>query len=213
MRIFQMAACAMVLSASAFAQQTAAPAAQHPASTTPQPPPSASTNPAITPPANPITPEQIKEIQQLTGVTAMQKRVVASAMQYYHSQLPPYIPQDVVDDLTKSLETADLGSQAATIYPKYISTEDAAKIIEFYKTPAGQRYTAAQPAMMTDMQRSSVQIAQQTAKEVIERHKPEIEAAQAKYMQEHQQPKPSLKTPSAPSSPSTPSAPSTPPQK
>ena len=212
MRIFQMAACAMVLSASAFAQQTAAPAAQHPASTTP-PPPSASTNPAITPPANPITAAQIKEIQELTGVTAMQKRIVANAMQYYHSQLPPYIPQDVVEDLTKSLETADLGSQAATIYPKYISTEDAAKIIEFYKTPAGQRYIAAQPAMMTDMQRSSVQIAQQTAKTVIERHKTEIEAAQAKYMQEHQQPKPSLNAPSAPNSPSTPSAPSTSPQK
>jgi hypothetical protein len=42
-----------------------------------------------------------------------------------------------------------------------------------------------------------VQIAQQTAKDVIERHKPEIEAAEQKYMLEHQQQqtKPSLNTP------------------
>jgi hypothetical protein len=49
--------------------------------------------------------------------------------------------------------------------------------------------------MMTEMQRSAVQIAQQTAKDVIERHKPEIEAAQQKYMQQQQQQKPTLNTP------------------
>jgi hypothetical protein len=199
-----MTACALVLSASAFAQQASTPAAQHPASATPQQPASASTAPAITPPANPITTAQIKEMQELTGVNSMQKRIVASAMQYYRSSFPPYIPQDVVEDLGKSLETADLSSQAATIYPKYISTEDAAKIIEFYKTPAGQRMIAAQPEMMTEIQRSSVQTAQQVAKDVIARHKPEIEAAQQKYMQEHQQQKPSLNTPSTPSTPQKP---------
>lgn len=203
MRIIQTTACAIVLSVSALAQQPAAPAAQHPASTAPQTPPAASTAPAIQPPANPITPAQVKEMQQLTGVAATQKRIIASAIQYYRSQFPPYIPQDVVDDLGKSLENADLSSQAATIYPKFISTEDATKIIEFYKTPAGQRLIAAQPEMMTELQRSSVQTAQQTAKDVIERHKTEIEAAQQKYIQEHQQTKPSLNTPSSPNTPGT----------
>ena len=60
---------------------------------------------------------------------------------------------------------------------KYISTEDATKIIEFYKSPAGQRMIEAQPYMMTEMQ-LGVQVAQQTAKDVMARHKDEIEAAQ-----------------------------------
>ena len=92
-------------------------------------------------------------------------------MQFYRSQFPSYVPQDVIDDLDKSLENADLESHAAEIYPKYISTEDATKIIEFYKSPAGQRMIEAQPYMMTEMQRSAVQVAQQTAKDVMARHK------------------------------------------
>jgi hypothetical protein len=122
------------------------------------------------------------------------------------------VPADVIDDLDKSLENADLESHAAEIYPKYISTEDAVKIIDFYKSPAGQRMIAAQPYMMTEMQRSSVQIAQETARDVMTRHKTEIEAAQQKYMLQQQQAKPSLATP--PPSPSAPTKPSTePPQK
>jgi primase-polymerase (primpol)-like protein len=148
-------------------------------------------------------------MEQVTGVKDMQKRIVSSAMQFYRSQFPPFMPQDVIDDLTKSLENADLNAQAKTIYPKYISTEDASKIIEFYKTPTGQRMVAAQPEMTTEMQRSSIQIAQQTAKDVIERHKPEIEAAQQKYIQERQsQAKPSLNSPGT--TPNSSTAPATP---
>jgi hypothetical protein len=204
MKIFQMTACAMVLSTSAFAQQASTPAA-HPATSAPAHSASASEAPSIPPPANPITAAQIKEMEQVTGVKEMQKRIVSSAMQYYRSQFPPFMPQDVIEDLSKSLESADLNAQATTVYPKYVSTEDAAKIIEFYKTPTGQRMIAAQPEMMTEMQRSAIQIAQQTAKDVIERHKPEIEAAQQKYIQEHQQQKPSLSAP-APASPGAPSS-------
>jgi len=134
-------------------------------------------------------------MQDLTGAEAMKKRIVANAMQFYKSQFPAYVPQDVIEDLDKSLENADLESHAAEIYPKYISTEDATKIIEFYKSPAGQRMIAAQPYMMTEMQRSAVQVAQQTARDVMTRHKDEIEAAQKKYIEERQQQKPTLNEP------------------
>lgn len=195
MRILQAAVCIMALSVAALAQQPSAATGQK--TTTP---PVATNEPAIKPPANPITPAQIKEMQQLTGAEETKKRIVANAMQYYRSQFPPYVPQDVIDDLSKSLQNADLESHAAEIYPKYISTEDAAKIIEFYKSPSGQHLIEAQPYMMTEMQRSSIQIAQQTARDVIARHKDEIEAAQKKYMEERQQQKPTLSEPPSPSS-------------
>jgi len=192
MRILQTAACAALFTVSAFAQQAATPPASKPAAPATQ---QGAAEPAIKPPANPITPAQIKEMQELTGASTTKKRIVANAIQFYRSQFPPYIPQDVIDDLEKSLQNADLESHAAEIYPKYLSTEDAAKVIDFYKSPAGQHLVTAQPYMMTEMQRSAVQIAQQTAKDVIERHKPEIEAAQQKYMQQQQQQKPTLNTP------------------
>lgn len=198
MRIFQASACLLAFSMAAFAQQPAASPTPKPAAPAAQPS-SAQSEPEIKPPANPITPAQIKEMQELTGAEAMKKRIVGNAMQFYRSQFPSYIPQDVIDDLDKSLQNADLESHAAEIYPKYISTDDATRIIEFYKSPAGQRMITAQPYMMTEMQRSAVQIAQQTAKDVITRHKDEIEAAQKKYIEEHQQQKPSLQEPSNPS--------------
>ena len=64
-------------------------------------------------------------MQRLTGATETKKRIVESAMEYYRRSFPPYIPQDVVEDLEKSLQSADIESHAAQIYPKYISTEDA----------------------------------------------------------------------------------------
>src|ERR1700742_3867659 len=144
MKIFQMTACVMALSTCACAQQASTPAA-HPATTAPAHSASANEAPSIPPPANPITAAQIKEMEQVTGVKDMQKHIVASAMQYYRSQFPPFVPQDVIEDLSKSLENADLNAQATTVYPKYVSMEDAAKIIEFYKTPTGQRMIAAEP--------------------------------------------------------------------
>lgn len=200
MRIFQATVCVMAFSFSAFAQQPTTSTSPAPKPAAPATSPSApASEPAIKPPANPITPAQIKEMQELTGAETTKKRIVANAMQFYRSQFPPYIPTDVIEDLDKSLQNADLESHAAEIYPKYLSTEDATKIIEFYKSPAGQRMIAAQPYMMTEMQRSAVQVAQQTAKDVMTRHKAEIEAAQQKYMQQQQQQKPSLATPPKPS--------------
>jgi hypothetical protein len=198
MRIIQAALCIATFSVSAIAQQPSTSAPPKPATPATQAS-AAPSEPQIKPPANPITPAQIKEMQQLTGAEAMKKRIVANAMQFYRSQFPSYVPKDVIDDLDTSLQNADLESHAAEIYPKYISTEDAAKIIEFYKSPAGQRMIEAQPYMTTEMQRSAVQVAQQTARDVMARHKEEIEAAQRKYMEQQQ--KPTLSIP--PSSPSS----------
>lgn len=191
MRIISTAVCVMAISVSALAQQPSTSTEPKPAAQAP----STAAEPAIKPPANPITPAQIKEMQQLTGAEAMKKRIVSLALQSYRSQFPPYVPADVIDDLSKTLQSVDLESRAAEIYPKYISTEDATQIITFYKSPAGQRMIAAQPYMASELQRSAIQIAQQTARDVMMRHKDEIEAAQKKYIEEQQQKKPSLNTP------------------
>jgi hypothetical protein len=198
MRIFQAAVCVMAFSVSTFAQQ---PTISTPQATVPKAtqPAVAATEPAIKPPTNPITATQIKEMQELTGAEATKKRIVAQAMQFYRSQFPLYVPQDVIEDLDKSLQNADLEAHASEIYPKYISTEDAEKIIDFYKSPAGQHMITAQPYMMTEIQRSAVQIAQQTARDVMARHKDEIEAAQRKFMDQQQKAAPV--TPSSPSNP------------
>ena len=90
----------------------------------------------------------------------------------------------------------DVDTPSVAIYQKYLSTEDAAKIIEFYKTPAGKNYVEAQPALVNELQQSTLKQGQQTFQAAMERHKTEIEAAEKKYQADH--PAPSLGGPQGP---------------
>ena len=70
-------------------------------------------------------------------------------------------------------------------YQKHISTEDAAKAIAFYKTPAGQRLISVLPQITREMQAGGAKLGMQVVQEVVARHKDEIQAAAAKYKQDH----------------------------
>ncbi len=167
--------------------------------------PTGASQPAVTPPANPITDPQVKELMELTGTDKLKDQLT----QYFMSRMQqaPFMPKDVLDDMHTSLEKTDVNTNATATYKKYLSTEDAAAIIAFYKTPAGKTLVKATPQIMSEVERTAMQTGQQTAHDVIERHRPEIEAAQKAYQAQHAPP--SLSAPGsgaakAPGSMSTP---------
>jgi uncharacterized protein len=99
--------------------------------------------------------------------------------------MPPYMPEDVLDDFEKTLIYGGVFEKMVVqAYQAHISTEDAAITIEFYKTPAGQRILATMPLVLKDTQAASEQAGEQTMMEVLERHKAEIDAAKQKYEQQ-----------------------------
>ena len=117
-------------------------------------------------------------------------------MNYFQSNMP-FLPQDVSTDLEQSFQKLDLETPIIAIYKQHISTEDATAIIAFYKTPAGKDMMQAMPELLQQSQQVGVQLARKTAQEVIQRHRPEIEAAAKQYQEEHApKPAPSLNTPS-----------------
>jgi uncharacterized protein len=71
------------------------------------------------------------------------------------------------------------------IYAKYLSTEDAAKALEFYRTPAGKRVLQSMPQMLGESVSAAQQKGRQAGRDAIEKHRPEIEVAQKKYQAEH----------------------------
>ena len=142
----------------------------------------------VTPPAHPITDAQVKELMALTGTDKIKEQLIENAAAYFKRSFPPYIPADVMTDMNKSLSATDINTPVVAIYKKYLSTEDATKIIEFYRTPAGHDLIKATPPMLTEAQRTAMQTMQTAARDVMERHKTEIEAAQKTYQAQHSAP-------------------------
>lgn len=182
MRFISVLASSLILAVTALGQQTTA----SPHKTVQSAPPAqASTATADQPPAHPITPAQVHEILELTGAKHLEDQMMRGMMGYWLRTVPSYVPKDVTDDLEASLEKMDLEPMAIKAYQEHVSTEDAAQLIAFYKTPAGRHVISVMPGITQTMQEGGARQAMQVSQEVIERHKDEIKAAAAKYQQEH----------------------------
>lgn len=137
------------------------------------------------PPEHPITVDQVHEMMRLTGSSDIAKQMLDGMMPVLKQNMPPYMPDDVLDDFEKTLVYGGVFDRMVVqAYQAHFSTEDAAVTIEFYKTPAGQRILAAMPLILKDTQAAGEQAGEQTMMEVLERHKAEIDAAKLKYEQE-----------------------------
>jgi hypothetical protein len=169
---------------------------------------------AITPPAHPITMEQTRELLDLMEYKKMEQSNW-SQMITMNKQAAPFIPQDVWTDVQTGIDGIDYPNLMQPIYAKYLSQEDAAKALEFYRTPAGKRVLQAFPPMLGESVGAAQQKGRQVGRDAIEKHRLEIEAAQKKYQAEHAPPAgstgPGGATSAQPTSPSTAPAPSTPP--
>jgi uncharacterized protein len=137
------------------------------------------------PPLHPLTVAQAREILKLTGADRLRNQVMRRMMTGLQGVFPPYMPKDVVQDLEKNLEAIDMDSITVKIYQEHISEKDAAAIIAFYKTPAGQRMLKVMPVIVKETQEAGEKAGERVGREVVERHMAEIKAAAKKYEEEH----------------------------
>jgi hypothetical protein len=188
MRVVPCVLASLLFVAPAFAQQASsgnATPAQSGTTTASQHPSKPITVDLYPPPVHPITPAQVHELLDLTGANKIKDQVMRGMWLNLQKTFPPFVPKDVLDDLETSMLKIDYEPLAVVAYQKHVSTEDAAKAIAFYKTPAGQRLVGVLPEVTREMQTGSTKLGMQVVQEVIARHMDEIKAAAAKYMQEH----------------------------
>jgi len=227
MKSLQYAVCSLLFTVAAAAQ-TATPASQSatPAPAAPAKPMQLSTlgQSDVKGPEHPLTADQAKELFVNMGY---QKSLEQAREQQISTQKTraPFIPQDVWDDFDATSKKVDYATAFYDVYKKYLSTDDAAKLIDFSTTPAGKAYFENSPTISRETSAAIQKLQQEAGQEVQSRHKDEIEAAVKKYREEHApKPAPSLgpttgaATPSgatAPAQPATPPAttpaPATPP--
>jgi hypothetical protein len=137
-----------------------------------------------------------------------------SQMIAMNRQAAPFIPDDVWTDVQSNINGIDYPTLMQPIYAKYLSQEDAAKALDFYRTPAGKRVLQSMPPLLGESVAAAQQKGRQLGRDAIEKHRPEIEAAQKKYQQEHPPqgaPGSGSAAPGQSASPSTTPAPATPP--
>jgi hypothetical protein len=209
MKLLQSALCGFLLTLTAAAQ-TATPAPSSATPSTPGAKPQLSTlgGDDVKGPEHPLTLEQMKVLYVAMGYDKLleQNRTAMLANQKQHA---PFIPEDVWDDFDATSKKVDYPAAFLAVYKKYLSTEDAAKLIEFSKTEAGKHYLESTPETARGVAMAVQKEQQQVGQEVQSRHKDEIEAAVKKYREENQpKPAPTL----GPTNSATPSTtPATPP--
>jgi hypothetical protein len=163
----------------------------------PATPSQATTATADAPPQHPITREQVHEILELTHANELASQIMQRMFVNMEKAFPPYVPRDVIDELETNLEHINFEPMAVVAYQKHISTEDGAKIIAFYRSPAGRRLTDVTPQITREMQEGGAREGSRIVQEVLSKHMDEIKAAAQKYRVDHQDQsdKPSIITP------------------
>jgi hypothetical protein len=139
------------------------------------------------PPEHPVTAAQVYEILELTGTDTLRRQMLDGMLPYL-KQMMPYMPADVVADFQQSLGTADFQGAMVRSFQQHLSTEDAAQIIAFYKSPAGRHMIGVMPKILDEGQQAGADLGQQVMFEVIRRHRDEIDAAAKTYHEAHPQP-------------------------
>ena len=157
---------------------------------TPQNPPAATSNPPTqatkTPtedliPAHPATVEQIHEYYTLTHAIETAHTLMVQMVNGMQKTSAPYLPKAFWDDMKASMLNIDLESALISAYQRYFSQEDMAAVIDFYKSPAGQRLLQSQPFIESAAGDQLREVGRKVGQEVYLRHKDEIEAAKKKY--------------------------------
>lgn len=181
MRVVSLLASTLILAASAFGQQTAVSPDNSTQSVSPAQTPAST---ADQPPEHPCTVAQVRELLGLTGANQLRIQVMRKMMVQIKQAFPPFMPKDVMDDMESSLEKIDMEPMAVRAYQRHVSTEDAAQLIAFYKTPTGQRVIRVLPIVTGEMQDAGAKEGERVAQEVIQQHMDEIKAAAVKYRQQ-----------------------------
>ena len=214
MKFLQCALCGLVLTLSANAQTaspsttSATPSTATPQATSPSTKISTLGGDDVKGPEHPLTLDQMKVLYSAMGY----EKTISDNLEKMISMQKtraPFIPADFWDDLDSSFKKIDYSTALFDVYKKYLSTDDAAKLIDFSKTPAGQHYFETMPETSREATQAIQKEQQTTGQQVQARHKDEIDAALKKYREEHApKPAPTLgaPTPTAPSGSSAPAA-------
>lgn len=135
------------------------------------------TTPAAKPSIDPQKEARIRELMDLTGAKDLGQQLIEAGMEQFRSSVLDSQPDNprakqFVDTFAarfqKRFDSRSLNEQVIPIYDKYLSTEDLKGLLEYYRSPLGQRMLKALPDVARESQAAGYALGQKAAQDTME---------------------------------------------
>jgi uncharacterized protein len=126
---------------------------------------------------DPAKEAEIRQLMEVTGVNGLGEQLVNAGVAQFRANVNESQPDNprakqFVDAFAarfqKHFDTRNLTETVIPIYDKYLSSEDLKELLEYYKSPFGQRMLKVLPLVARDSQLAGYTLGQKAADEAIE---------------------------------------------
>lgn len=126
---------------------------------------------------------QIRELMEVTGAKDLGQQLLKAGLEQFRSSVEETQPNNprakqFMDAFTtkfqKHFDPKSLNDQLIPIYDKYLTAEDLRGLLEYYRSPLGQRMLKALPELSRESQATGFALGQKAAQETMEELKAEF---------------------------------------
>jgi uncharacterized protein len=132
---------------------------------------------ATPPSVDPGKQANIRALMELMGVRELVQDATSKGTQQFRENLVASLPNNdrgqefvnaFIQTYEKRLTPDDVTNQLVTIYDKHFTDEDIKSLLQFYGSPAGQKYAAEMPKITAEVQAANRAVGLRVAKEVLQ---------------------------------------------
>jgi hypothetical protein len=120
---------------------------------------------------------RIRELMDLTGAKTLGQQLIAAGMEQFRSSVQDSQPNNprakqfvdaFVAGFQKHFDSNSLNERIIPIYDKYLTTEDLKGLLDYYRSPLGQRMLKTLPELTRESQAAGFAVGQKAAQETME---------------------------------------------
>lgn len=140
------------------------------------------------PPAHPATEDQIREYMSLIRADKLAHEAMDAGFKAMQTTAAPYYPAAMWDELRAGAQKLDVSAVYVQVYQQYMSQAEMQAVIDFYRSPAGQKLLEAQPLAIRDAKEIMRKKSTEMAEAIVAKYKDQIQAAAKQYDSQHSKP-------------------------
>jgi uncharacterized protein len=143
---------------------------------------------------DPAKETDIRQLMQITGVDGLGEQLINAGIAQFRANVNDSQPDNprakqFVDAFAahfqKHFDTRSLTETVIPIYDKYLTSEDLKELLQYYKSPFGQRMLKVLPQVARDSQLAGYQVGQKAADEAMEELKTDFPEFMPKDEEKH----------------------------
>ncbi len=152
-------------------------AQEKPAAARPSSRPPAKVSPQASSAIDPQKEARIRELIEVTGAKNLGQQLIEAGMEQFRSSVQDSQPNNprakqfadaFVARFQKHFDPDSLTEHVIPIYDKYLTTEDLKGLLDYYRSPLGQRMLKALPEVTRESQAAGFALGQKAAQETME---------------------------------------------